>query len=83
MTAQTLFTHRLVFYQPRSFLPPVLMRSVSCLENHFHEYSKDPERSQVMYDIASAICEAAGKKVQMVVPWRLLPTVRLILNHMR
>lgn len=81
MTAQTLFTHRLVFYQQRGFLQPALTRSFSRLENHFQEYTKDPERSQVIYDIAAAVCEAAGKKVQLAVPWRLLPTVCFVLYH--
>jgi hypothetical protein len=80
MTAQTLFTHRLVFYQQRGFLQTAMARSLSRLENHFQDYTKDPERSQAFYDIAAAVRETTGKKVQIVVPWRLLPAVCLVLE---
>ena len=83
MTAQTLFAHRLVFYQQRGFLQSAMARSLSRLENHFQEYTKDPERSQVIYDIATAVREATGKKVQIVVPWKLLPAVCLVLKYKR
>ena len=75
MTAQHLLTHRLLFWQNRGYITRPNGKSLVHLETHFSDYSKDPERSTHLMDVAMAVREATGSKVSLATAWRLVPAV--------
>jgi hypothetical protein len=83
MSEQNLMTHRLIFWQQRGFIETSLAESLMCLEDHFHEYSKHPNRATELMDMALAVREGTGNRVSLNVPWRLGPAVCFVWQHMR
>ncbi len=75
MTAQHLLTHRLLFWQNRGYISKSIGKSLAHLETHFNDFSKDPERATPLMDVAMAVREATGSKVNLGTAWRLVPMV--------
>ena len=78
MTAQHLLAHRLLFWQNRGYITNANGKSLVHLETHFSDYSKDPERATPLMDVAMAVREATGSKVNLSTAWRLVPAVCIL-----
>lgn len=76
MKAQHLLVHRLIFWQQRKGISTAQGRVIETLENHFWDYSRDGERNGEILDMAMAVRQATGGKVDSGLTWRLIPAVR-------
>ncbi|GAB1318472.1 Histone-lysine N-methyltransferase set-6 [Madurella fahalii] len=77
MKAQHLLAHRLVFWGQRKRIMASQGKAISFLETHFREYSEDGDRISEITDIAMAIREATGGKVNLGLVWRTVPALRV------
>jgi hypothetical protein len=80
MTAHNLMAHRLLFWQAKGYILKPMAKSLMCLEAHFSDITKDPERSTEVLDVAMAVREATGSKVSLATAWKIVPLVRHFLH---
>ncbi|KAK3898462.1 hypothetical protein C8A05DRAFT_47239 [Staphylotrichum tortipilum] len=77
MTPQHLMAHRLLFWQNRGKLSNLVGKSLRLLETHFVDFQQDPDRANDLLDVAVAVREATGSKVNLAVAWKLVPAMRI------
>lgn len=70
-----LLVYRLVFWQQRKFITNTQGKVFEELENHFNEYSKVDKLIGEIFDVATAVRETTGGKVNLGLVWRLVPAV--------
>jgi len=80
MTPQHLMAHRLLFWQNRGSLSELAGKSLRLLETHFVDFQEDRDRANDLLDVAVAVREATGSKVNLAVAWKLVPAVRFLLS---
>ncbi|KAM7187351.1 hypothetical protein V8F20_011015 [Naviculisporaceae sp. PSN 640] len=71
--AQDLLVHRVIFWQQRKGITTTQGKVIEMLENHFWDYSQDGERNGQILDMAMAVRQATGGKVDSGLTWRLIP----------
>ncbi|KAL2166246.1 hypothetical protein VTG60DRAFT_3086 [Thermothelomyces hinnuleus] len=65
MAAQTLMTHRLIFWQQRGYITTPRAKTLMLLESHFDDHTTDRELAEAVFDIGNAIRENTGNKMRI------------------
>ncbi|KAK4227007.1 hypothetical protein QBC38DRAFT_391919 [Podospora fimiseda] len=75
MKSQNLLCHRVVWWQQRGFVTNKVGKWVERMESHFRDWT-DKEECQEIFDVAMAVREETGGKVNVGFVWDLVPKMR-------